>query len=231
MRNITHIFFDLDNTIWDFDTNSSEALYELYDKHNLGQFGIISPEYFITLYKDRNAMMWEQYRMGKIDKDTLRNKRFEFTFWDMGLDPILAPKELAGDYLALATNKTALFPHAIETLEYLAQKYSLHIITNGFAESQYFKLNNSGIKQYFNQVIISDEVGYRKPDSKIFELALEAAQALPENSAMVGDGIEVDVLGAMRCGLEGVYFNPHEIPHKAKVDREVKSLKKLQSIY
>src|SRR3954462_4762403 len=86
MKTYRHLFFDLDNTLWDFDRNAKETLYELYEKHRLIDHGIESAELFIAKYLERNAMMWEQFRLGKIDKDTLRNKRFELTFWDIGIE-------------------------------------------------------------------------------------------------------------------------------------------------
>src|SRR5688572_16127295 len=100
MKTYRHLFFDLDNTLWDFDKNSSETLQELYLKYKLHELGIESPELFIQKYQERNAVMWEQYRLGKIDKETLRSKRFEFTFWDMGLEMMsTVSSSMAEDYI------------------------------------------------------------------------------------------------------------------------------------
>src|SRR5947199_3552893 len=134
-----HIFFDLDNTHWDFESNSRDTLLELFEKYTLGNLGIPSFEFFHQKYVERNVMLWEQYRMNKIDKETLRGKRFEFTFWDMGLDPELVPPGLAMDYSFHGPRKNKLFPQAKETLHYLSAKYKLHIITNGFEEVQHIK--------------------------------------------------------------------------------------------
>src|SRR5205085_5606150 len=132
MKKYSHLFFDLDNTLWDFDRNSAEVLEELFHKYKLSDLGVPSFEIFLDKYKLRNEMMWEQYRLGKIDKVTLRDHRFSLTFWDMGLDAQLAPKELASEFVKIAPRKKYLFPHAHEVLEYLHEKYMLHIITNGF---------------------------------------------------------------------------------------------------
>src|SRR5438874_31553 len=70
MKAYRHLFFDLDNTLWDFDRNSSETLNELYIKYKLHEHGIESAELFIQKYQERNAVMWDQYRLGKIDKET-----------------------------------------------------------------------------------------------------------------------------------------------------------------
>src|SRR5437868_2935393 len=177
MKNYRHIFFDLDNTLWDFERNSTETLNELYHKHHLGDLGITSVEVFIRTYQERNAMMWEQYRLGKIDKDTLRNKRFNLTFWDLGLDADLVPVALAEDYVSIGPRKNYLFSHAHEVLAYLQKKYTLHIITNGFMEAQHIKLDAADLTKYFSEIIISEHTGYKKPDVNIFYHAAEKAGA------------------------------------------------------
>ncbi len=231
MKKYKHIFFDLDNTLWDFDRNSAETLHELYEKYKLGDFGIESAEQFILKYQERNLMMWEQYRLGKIDKDTLRSKRFEFTFWDIGVEVSdSVSQKLSDDYVNAAPKRNHLFPDAVEVLEYLQPKYSLHIITNGFHEAQYVKLDGTGIRKFFKNIFISEHVGFKKPDLNIFYYALESAKAKTEECLMIGDGLEVDVLGAKRAGWDGVYFNPKKISHFEKVTHEIESLIELKKI-
>lgn len=230
MKSYKHIFFDLDNTIWDFDRNSREALVEIYHKHNLLDLGISDVDHFINKYKERNEMMWEQYRLGTIDKPTLRNKRFALTFWDMGLDAETAPTQMADDYIAISPRKTNLFPHAHEVLTYLSSKYTLHIITNGFEEAQIIKMEESKLNPYFEEVIISEQTGYRKPDSRIFDYAMKKTGAKNEDAIMIGDGLEVDILGAANVGWDTVYFNPDKKEHNESVTHEIISLIELMQI-
>jgi putative hydrolase of the HAD superfamily len=230
MKKYKHIFFDLDNTLWDFDRNSSETLNELYEKYELSKLGIKSAHEFIVKYNLCNAIMWEQYRLGKIDKETMRSKRFTFTLWDMGIDTSLVPTQLADDYIANSPRKNNLFPDTAETLEYLHKKYTLHIITNGFMEVQHIKLESSDIKKYFDHVIISEHTGFRKPDVNIFYYALKKAKAEANESVMVGDGLEVDIIGARNAGWDTVFFNPRGIPHLEKVTHEIKNLNELRNI-
>ncbi len=229
MKKYRHIFFDLDNTLWDFERNSTETLNELYKKHNLDSLGVSSPEFFIRTYQERNIMMWEQYRLGKIDKETLRNDRFSLTFWDMGLDAKLAPPALADDYLLLSPRKNYLFPHAHEVLTYLQQKYTLHIITNGFKEAQYIKLDSADLSKYFAEIIISENTGFKKPDINIFYHSAEKANASADECLMVGDGLEVDVLGAANAGWDAVFFNPNKMEHNESVTYEITSLDELKN--
>ena len=166
MNGIRHIFFDLDNTIWDFEKSSMATLSELYTKYALATLGVPSFDAFVAAYKHRNELLWEEYRMGTVDKETLRNKRFALTFWDMGLDPDTAPTGMADDYVLLGPRRSHLFPHAHETLSYLQSKYTLHIITNGFEEVQFKKLQNSNLLPFFDQIITSEKVGVKKPNPK-----------------------------------------------------------------
>jgi putative hydrolase of the HAD superfamily len=228
MKKYKHIFFDLDNTLWDFERNSTETLTELYHKYDLQKFGIKSAHEFIAKYNIRNTMMWEQYRLGKIDKETLRGKRFAFTFWDMGIEADLVPPQLADEYISSSPKKSHLFPDAAETLAYLHSRYTLHIITNGFSEVQYIKLEAAGIKQYFQNIIISEHAGFRKPDVNIFYYAMNSCNATAEECMMVGDGLEVDIIGARNAGWSAVYFNPKEISHSEAVTHEIKSLNELR---
>jgi len=225
-----HLFFDFDNTLWDFDRNSSETLHELYDKYKLNEFGIESAELFIQKYQERNAMMWEQYRLGKIDKETLRGKRFEFTFWDMGVEE--ETKSIAAllseEYVKISPKKDHLFPEVLDLLEYLEPKYSLHIITNGFHEAQNIKLDATGIRKHFKRIFISEHTGFRKPDVNIFYYAQEAVKAKTEECLMIGDGLEVDVIGARKAGWDTVFFNAKKIEHAETVTFEIQNLEELK---
>jgi putative hydrolase of the HAD superfamily len=216
--------------LWDLDKNASETLHELFHKYNLTELGVPSFEIFFEKYKLRNEMMWEQYRLGKIDKVTLRDERFSLTFWDMGLDSDLAPKELASEFIRIGPRKSNLFPHAHEVLGYLKERYALHIITNGFEEAQHIKLQSTDLTKYFKNIIISEHTGYKKPDVRIFHYAAESANALSNACMMIGDSLPVDIIGAQEAGWDTIYFNPGRIPHSDKPTHEIVSLDELVGI-
>lgn len=228
-KNYKHIFFDLDDTLWDFRTNSGESLRAIFQKYALDKKAGIRMEDFIIKYQERNIMMWEQYRLGAIDKTELRSKRFELTFWDMGIDSSLVPPGMAEDYLAHLSSLNSLFPHTHEILGYLHGKYSLHIITNGFPDVQHNKLKSSGIDNFFSSVFTSEIVGHRKPDVNIFLHALESCGANAEESLMIGDGLDVDIAGARNTGMDQVFFNPLRTPHTHEVTYEIYSLLELKN--
>jgi len=223
-----HIFFDLDHTLWDFEKNSAETLTELYHKFNLNEFGVDSLELFIKVYQNRNEVMWEQYRYGKIDRDTLRNKRFEFTFDDLGIEEVALSNFLSEEYIRIAPYKTNLFPDTHEVLTYLKEKYVLHIITNGFVETQFKKMNSSQLTDYFSEIIISEQTGFKKPDPNIFIHAIEKANTNADESLMIGDNLDVDIAGARSANIDQVYFNPNKVAHTHRSTYEISSLIELK---
>ncbi|WP_462280186.1 YjjG family noncanonical pyrimidine nucleotidase [Salinivirga cyanobacteriivorans] len=206
-RSYQHLFFDLDRTIWDFETNAKEAIADIHTHFNLKSRDITLENFHIT-YKKINEQLWEKYRNGLITKEKLTTERFYKTFKTLGFDSQQQGKAAGQLYLELSAQKTHLFPHTHETLSYLNKKYELHIITNGFKEVQTGKLRNCNIGQYFNHLITSEDVGFQKPDVRIFEYALQTADTNSEKSLMIGDDEKTDILGASKAGMNYIWFNP-----------------------
>jgi len=225
-----HIFFDLDRTLWDFEKNSHTTLLELIFQFNLIERGIDNAEDFIKKYKIHNARLWDLYRENKINKEKLRSKRFLMVLEEYGIDDKDLAEQFGLAYIKQSPLKTKLSPFTHEVLSYLKNKYTLHIITNGFEEVQHIKLAAADLKQYFDIVVTSEEVGVKKPNSKIFEFALEQANAKAEQSIMIGDDLAVDVLGAEKAGMQGIYFNPNKEEHKEEVVHEIFCLSELMTL-
>jgi putative hydrolase of the HAD superfamily len=226
-----HIFFDLDLTLWDFDRNSKEAITELFQELEILKKFNLSQEDFLPVYRNFNDNLWDQYRLGKIEKEDLRILRFSKTLLHFGIDDQNLSRQLGDGYVEKSPKKTYLFPHALEVLEYLSQKYKLHIITNGFQEVQFVKLENSGIRKYFDQVITSESAGCKKPDKRIFHYSLYRAKAKTKQSIMIGDHLDIDILGAKNAGMDQIYFNPKKLKHHEMVTYEVDCLSKLKEIF
>ncbi|HVW94753.1 MAG TPA: YjjG family noncanonical pyrimidine nucleotidase [Mucilaginibacter sp.] len=225
-----HIFFDLDHTIWDFDKNAEETLYELFDIYRLNDIGLTSAAVFIETYTRNNHQLWAEYHTGKITKTELRETRFKRTFIELGVHPDVLPVAFEDDYVKLCPTKTNLFPYAHETLEYLAGKYTLHLISNGFKEASTLKIGNTNIGAYFQNVIISEIVGVNKPDPAIFQHALDLAEAQKQESIMIGDSLEADVYGALNFGMDAIYFNPLNAPVPEDVALQIGSLLELKHL-
>jgi len=222
-----HLFFDLDHTIWDFDKNAEETLNELYHTYKLRDLGLHSPDRFIEVYTQNNHQLWAEYHVGKITKQKLRETRFSKTFVDLGLSPQHIPQQFEDDYVSICPTKTNLFPKAHETLGYLKEKYSLHLISNGFKESTELKVSNNGLNEYFENVVISEVVGFNKPDKAIFNHALNLANAGISESIMIGDSLEADIRGAQDYGMKAIYFNPEKKEKPEDVEQEIACLSEL----
>ena len=229
-RKYHHIFFDLDMTLWDFESNAREAYEDIYRTFRLSDRGIDSLNDFISKYFVHNDRLWEQYRNGEIEKELLRTLRFELTLRDYGIDDPALAQAIGHEYVTISPTKTRLFPNAHTTLAYLQKQYTLSIITNGFEEVQFRKLKNSHLDSYFNHVITSEQAGSKKPDPEIFKYALQQVGAEASQSVMIGDDLEVDILGAMQAGMDAVFFNPKRTEHKSNILHEINDLNDLINI-
>ncbi len=227
---LTTIFFDLDHTLWDFETNSTETLKEIIEDFKLEEKGLISSINFIRRYQQINDQLWDEYRKGLIDRETLRNTRFHRALLEFNINDQAMANDIGEYYLRASPLKRNLFPHAIETLSYLKKKYELHIITNGFNEVQFIKLDKSGLLPFFKHVITSEAANSKKPEHKIFEYALNLSSSSVEQSLMIGDSMEQDILGAKNFGMQQVFFNPGKIKHDEKISYEIHSLDELKNI-
>ena len=204
MQNIQHVFFDLDHTLWDFEKNSDLTFQKIFQKNKLS----IDLDSFLEVYRPLNFEFWKLYREEKVTKSELRYGRLKNTFDALNVtisDELI--NIIADQYIEYLADFNHLFDGAIEILEYLNQKYTLHIITNGFEEIQTKKMINANIHHYFDQVITSESVGVKKPNPKVFTHALEIAHAHKDNSMMIGDSIEADIQGALGIGMKAIHCN------------------------
>ena len=205
---ITHVFFDLDHTLWDFEKNSEMAFDSIF-KIN---YPNINTSTFIEKYIPINQACWKLYQNDEITHEQLRYNRLKHSF--DALDYAISDSEInlmAEDYIRFLPENNHLFEGAIEILDYLNNKYKLHIITNGFAGVQYKKIENANIHGYFQSITNSEMAGAKKPNPIIFEHALALAKAKKENAVMIGDCLDADVGGALNFGIDAIFFNPNRV--------------------
>jgi len=221
MRTYDHLFFDLDNTLWDFTTNSRLAM-----EQTLAQNGLLpklgSFDTFFHLYEQINRSLWNDYHSKKITKQKLIVDRFSRSMQSFGITDYNWD-ELNSLYLENMALQTQLFPGTIETLTTLKSKgYQMHIITNGFREVQHSKLNNCGLAEFFTKVFISEDIQTTKPHRQIFEHALKSTNAQKRRSIMIGDSWETDIVGALEFGMDQIMFLNQE---NNEILDHIKSLK------
>jgi len=226
-----HLFFDLDHTLWDFDRNSELTLRQLYEDYGLASRGIGDFDLFCRTYGAHNDRLWERFRSGYIRREDLRWKRIWYTLLDFKVADTALAHELSATYLELLPTQSALVPFAKDLLEHCRERYVLHLITNGFEATQWQKLQFSGIAGYFSEVITSERSNSLKPHRAIFDYALQATGALATESIMIGDALDIDVLGAFNAGWDQVYFNPKKLAHRRQPTYEVHRLDMLMQIF
>jgi len=232
MKRYTHLFFDLDHTLWDFDTNSKHTLRELYHKLELQQKGVHDFDLFHSIYIAHNEKLWERYRNGSIKVEELRLKRMCQTLLDFKIGDEYLAEKMSTEFLDLLPTRTQVFPHTFEILDYLTDKgYQLHLITNGFEKTQNRKLQYSGLKKYFIEVITSEGSNSLKPQKEIFEYAMNKVSCCAEECIMIGDSLEVDIQGAMNAGMDQVFVNHLCVECNLKPTYTIYSLKELERIF
>ena len=227
MKDIKFVFFDLDHTLWDYHANSMQALTELYS-----QFGFsahVSLEQFLETYQSINEKLWHRFNQSEIDRDYIKKYRFPMVLKKMKVYLDAKPEELHDFFVTNCSSRSKLMPWARETLTYLYERYPLAIITNGFPEAQYPKMEASDLNKYFKEVIISHEVGCRKPQSEIYHLTLEKMGAKAAQTVMSGDNPKTDVRGALDAGLKAIFYNPTG-KLRSNSTWEIQSLKELVDI-
>ena len=201
---VTHIFFDSDHTLWDFEKNSALTFQKILPEADVD----LVHEQFINTYIPINAKYWKLYREEKVSKAALRYARLKETFHALKYE--ISDKKinsLAKEYILQLPNFNHLFDGTLELLDYLKEKYTLHIITNGFEEVQTLKMKKSKIFHYFTEVITSESVGVKKPNPKVFLHAMKKAGSSPKESLMIGDNIEADIQGALATGMKAIHCN------------------------
>jgi len=228
-----HLFFDLDHTLWDFDANARATLQQLHIDLDLVSKGIHDFDLFYQNYLVHNEKLWARYRHGYIKQEELRLKRMWLTLLDFKIADEELAKQLNELFLQLLPGRTILFPDTKEVLQYLLDKgYQLHLITNGFEETQHSKLKYSGLAPFFREVITSEGSSSLKPQKEIFDYALQKAGASAEESIMIGDSLEIDVAGALNAGMDAIHVNfTSVVVEGVKATYVVTALKELEGIF
>lgn len=202
-----HLFFDFDDTLWDFQKNSTAVLQELFLEFNLQDKLQTNADEFLSAYKTVNLQFWSQYYKKEIDKQFLRNYRFHETFKVFGYDNYDENLLVTEQYLKRSPQGSSLKEGCVEVLDYLKSRYKLHIITNGFKEVFSIKMEACGIRNYFDHIIISEEHALVKPDKEIFRLAETIAKTHAGECVMIGDSMESDIQGAINAGWEAIHLS------------------------
>ena len=238
MKQYKAVFIDWDDTIGDFHGAADLALAQMYEKYQLDRY-FTSLDEFVGLYKPHNLELWAKYGEDKVTKEYLSLDRFLFPLMHGSLYPngetaqvIRLAMTMSDDFLALTTAHFSLLPGAEEIVRYLAEKYPLTIVTNGFIEVQYEKFDKSGLKDCFSHIVLSEEVGCQKPNPRIFEEALRLNGLSADEVVMVGDSWYSDIQGAINAGIDQIWIRKSKdsLPEGQSATYLVQSLSEVMEI-
>ena len=207
MQQYKNLFIDLDDTLYDFSAASQESFRETYDLVHYDRF-FKSFEHFYSIYEPYNLELWHIYGKGKITKEELNKRRYSYPLEVVGIHDQKLADTFCREALGRIPTKNRLIEGAIELLEYLHSKYNLYILSNGFKELQSRKMRTTGIDKYFDGLILSEDIGINKPNRELYEYALQKTASKVEDSIMIGDMFETDIVGAANIGMKQIYFNP-----------------------
>lgn len=212
------IFFDLDDTLFDFSKASLISLQRLWKETPEIRTRFADSDAFIDEYHIHNKRMWDLHESGKITADFLKSERFRLTVFPEHKDDNVAKasRRLNDRYLLLLGECETVRPGAKDLLKYLSDKCLIGVLTNGFTEVQYRKLKTTGLNRYIQRMIISDEIGIQKPDARIFRYAEQETGAIPESTVMIGDNPSNDVGGALEAGWRAIYFDAKGKPFESQ---------------
>lgn len=224
MKQYKAVFIDWDDTIGDFLGAAKLALQDMYEKYNLSEY-FASFEEFFLLYKPHNLELWDKYGKDQVTKEYLSFDRFFFPLMhgSKGGERRLGDKairqevaalaeQLSEDFLNMTTARFSLLEGAEELVRYLAAKYPLTVVTNGFVEVQYEKFDKSGLRDCFAHIVLSEEVGCQKPNPRIFEEALRMNGLQAEDVVMIGDSWNSDIQGAINAGIDQIWIRKSKDP-------------------
>ncbi len=203
------IFFDLDDTLFDFSSASLLSLRRLWDESPAIRSRFDNPDAFIEEYHIHNKRMWDLHESGQISADFLKGERFRLTVSpDLHDDVTLCAMHRLNDrYLWLLGECNAPIEGSKDLLSVLSKKYLIGVLTNGFTEVQYRKLHSTGLDRYIQRMVISDEIGIQKPDPRIFRYAEAATGANAASTIMIGDNPANDIQGAIDAGWQAIHFD------------------------
>lgn len=206
---IKWIFFDLDDTLFNFSKSSLISLRKLWEEEAVIGDRYESAESFIDEYHIHNSRMWELHESGKITSEFLKAERFRLTIAPDRKDEdiIRISRALNDRYLYLLGECNEACEGTEEILKNLSKRYLIGVLTNGFTEVQYRKLRSTGLDRYIQRVVISDEICIQKPDVRLFRYAERETGATMETTLMIGDNPKNDIQGALDAGWKAIYYD------------------------
>ena len=221
---IEFLFLDLDDTILDFQKAERLALAK-----TLESFGLPPTDTVLARYHEINREHWERLERKELTRQQVLVGRFAALFAEMGLSA--QAEQVARAYEENLSQGHYFLPGAEEALKSLSKKYKLYLASNGTARVQAGRLKSAGIIPYFQEIFVSEEMGYNKPDPAYFDACFARIPGFRKDRAMmVGDSLTSDILGGIQAGIATCWVNPHHKTGSIRPDYEIESITQLEAL-
>lgn len=201
-QNYRALFFDADDTIFDYQKGEHEAFRSTADAFDLGDRLDEAHE----LYRKHNSAVWDALERGEITQDELKVERFRRMLHDLGADENRA-SDMSEYYIDRLSEQTHLMPGAEELIRDAAGRYLLVLVTNGLTSVQRRRFNAAPVTRHFRKILISEEIGIAKPDPAIFSAAFEEFDITPSDVLLIGDSKSSDMGAAHNAGMDFCWLN------------------------
>ena len=221
------LLFDADETLFDFKMAEKQAFLRALEEYKLD----VDKEESLKLYSQINKHIWEEFERGEITADRLRVERFERFSKKVEVD--FDAVGFSKAYAKFLGEGAYLFEDSVEVIDYLSKKYKLALVTNGLKDVQKSRISKTPLKDYFQELIISDEIKISKPDPRIFDYALDKLDHMDKSKVlMIGDSLTSDMQGGINAGIDTCWYNPNHLENKSGLNLtyEIHSLNELKEI-
>lgn len=208
----TAVLLDLDGTIFDFHAAQRQAFFETF-----AHFGIAADEAMLCRYDKFNDSLWQMLEHGEITRERLFKERFKLFFEKENIKAMISPADVQKRYMQALSGGHFLIDGALDLLKTLHGNYKVCAITNGVSMTQRKRLSDSNTTEYFDHLVISEEVGFEKPDRRYFEAAVNICGITDIKKAIVvGDSLSADIFGGGSFGFDTCWYNPNGKPFNGK---------------
>ena len=221
------ILFDADGTLYDFDKAAVEALKSSFNKYNIEW----TTERF-KIYEEVNKKIWNDFEKGLITTKEIKTERFK-RFFNVIRVKNIDSIQFSKDYLEFLSQNNYLLDGAEDIVKWSSEKFELAIVTNGLASVQNPRFKNSELRKFFKHIIISEEIGFAKPKSEIFDHTFELFNNPNKESVIIiGDNLTSDIKGGVDYGIDTCWFNPAKVENTSGIitTYEISNLNEFKNI-
>ena len=223
---IKFVFLDLDDTLLDFHKAEKAAL-----STALTHFGISPEENILDRYHEINKAQWERLERGELTRKQVKTERYKILFSELGID--ISPAEFTHYYESRLGIGHWFINGAEELLEALYGRYSLFLASNGAKKVQDSRLDSAGIKKYFDNIFISEQIGSNKPDKGFFDKCFSEISGFDKSQAVIiGDSLTSDIKGGKNADIKTIWLNRNRCENRTDIipDFEVSALSQIPDL-